>query len=201
MLNIAVQSLLIFCKFISFDFQRFSCVFNRLPSSPSCAVFIFEIKNEMDYHQYIPIINQSQLFFKNTFVFVYGKMIRDRDWENFVFSIEPGIARLVRANNLQDVAKGIISCNEKMSDKTKLTKQSIFIKYEEENCLSSESLKSMIISYFYYNLRIYPSDTELLIQGFPTLSTLFSANRELLECNSPVDIGIIDDILEFLNDM
>ena len=117
-------------------------------------------------------------------------------WITLQMSISGGHMRILHAEHWDRAINLVQNCYEKMKNYPKLQMQVKYFEREAENITSSETAKQIIQAVF-QRLEIPTHDTQIIIEGFPTISHVIDATDEEMESNCPADSTTIHKITSF----
>lgn len=139
-------------------------------------------------------ISDVQKQFKNCFLVVIG-LESDEVWESFQMLVDDSI-RLFRCIDLSVAVSTINQYRLYMSNNEKAKLQTTYFALEKEKLTAPATARAMTKQAF-DRMGIPTSDTQIIMEGYPSLAHILTATREAMEENSPADSRSIECITSF----
>lgn len=171
----------------------------RFPSTKSSlAISIIDDIQDNNFGRAVEHVNNIQKTKSNHFAIVICPEKQHALWIRYQYAILPGDTRLLRANNIIDVADIIQSVVTLFSDTAKLDAQQQFIQYEKSNLHFPETCRNIFTSVV-EKLGLNMDEQRLLMESVGSIGNLMTVSKESLEMNCPIDIEHINRITDFFS--
>lgn len=161
---------------------------------PSVAVVFLDHQQE-SLDELVGHAERVQGQFKNAFAISFG-VSSHSDWNTFQIRVTGKTMRLFQTVDILDAMSLAMSCYETMKPNEKFKMQTRYFELEKERMCSGEVSRAVTTEAF-DKMQIFRSDAQLIIEGFPTIASIISAPKEVMEENSPVDVSVINKISLF----
>jgi hypothetical protein len=140
-------------------------------------------------------IERLQSQFANAFLISFG-FENDDKWNNFQMMISGKSLRLLRTNDIPSAMSLAMECYEAMKPNDKFKMQTQYFELEKERICSSGVSRAVTFEAF-DRMQISQEDSQMIIEGFPSIAHIVSTSREVMEENSPVDGDVLNRIALF----
>jgi hypothetical protein len=150
-----------------------------------------------DLTEAIDTINKVQEQFKNSFAIIIG-MENIETWNAFQLSIDAKSLRLLRCTCIGSAASAVLKCYDQMKNNEKLKLQTTYFALENEKICTSSHAKTIVCNAF-EKMQIPSFDTQMIIDGCPSIARIISCSKDEMEANIPVDARSIEKITAFFS--
>jgi hypothetical protein len=133
--------------------------------------------------------------FKNCCAIVLGK-ITNTEFDILNARIHGGSLRLMRARDWTHAIDLAVSYYDRMQPSEKHNLQQKYFEREARNLTSAETARKVLKSTF-SQLEVSEEDTQIILEGFPTIAHVIDATEEEMQSNSPAEINSIIKITSF----
>jgi hypothetical protein len=139
-------------------------------------------------------LEEVQTRFKNA----YAILLNANDSQFFAIQLRlrGGLLRFLLCFSVTDALSDLMEIYRSLKDNQKLKMQQEFFSVEERRITSKETARHIAFESF-AKLGIPDSDAQLILDGFPNLKAIISAETESLSANSPADLSSIEKCANF----
>lgn len=163
---------------------------------PSLAVAFEESKNfTSEIEATIERMETIQKNFKNCCAIMFGKL-SSSDFDLINVRIHGGSLRLLYARDWAHAIQLALSFYERIQPSEKHQLQQKYFEREAATLSSAETARKVLKTTF-TQLEISEEDTQIILEGFPTIAHVIDATEEEMQSNSPAEIDSIIKITSF----
>lgn len=162
---------------------------NCTPSLAALVLITNELITVKAIQDVIIRIETVQDNFKNCIAILVGNVTK-QDFYDFQILVTAKQLRLLHAPNLTVAKDLLIRYNELLSDTKRSTAQKLFFQQTEED-LGSASVARDVLNTAFAKMNIPQQDSDIIMEGFPSVAKIIHANIETLSNNSPADAQTI----------
>ena len=169
----------------------------RFPDcKPSLAVAFEEVKIfASELEATIERMESLQKNFKNCCAIMLGKL-SSSEFDLVNARIHGGSLRLMHARDWAHAIQLALSFYERIKPSEKHQLQQKYFEREAANLSSAEAARKVLKTTF-SQLEISEEDTQIILEGFPTIAHVIDATEEEMQSNSPAEINSIIKITSF----